>query len=59
MAALTSIAGLLISRKRGREVYNLLADDSPALRRDHCVRQLDALIHTTDDDSTEAGRQDR
>ena len=41
-------AGLLITRKHGRVVYNRLADDFPAPLRDHCLRQLVALTHTTD-----------
>lgn len=48
-------AGLLVTRKQGRVVYNRLADDFPAPLRDHCLRQLIALTHTTDDnDSTSA-----
>jgi DNA-binding transcriptional ArsR family regulator len=42
-------AGLLVTRKAGRVVYNRLADDFPAPLRDHCLRQLIALTHTTDD----------
>ena len=41
-------AGLLVTRKSGRVVYNRLADDFPAPLRDHCLRQLIALTHTTD-----------
>ena len=41
-------AGLLVTRKEGRVVYNRLADDFPAPLRDHCLRQLIALTHTTD-----------
>ncbi len=41
-------AGLLVTRKAGRVVYNRLADDFPVPLRDHCLRQLIALTHTTD-----------
>ena len=41
-------AGLLVTRKQGRVVYNRLADDFPAPLRDHCLHQLVALSHTTD-----------
>lgn len=44
-------AGLLVTRKAGRVVYNRLADDFPAPLRDHCLRQLIALTRTTDDAS--------
>ncbi|MBN9618667.1 MAG: helix-turn-helix transcriptional regulator [Actinobacteria bacterium] len=44
-------AGLLVTRKAGRVVYNRLADDFPAPLRDHCLRQLIALTHTTDDEA--------
>lgn len=44
-------AGLLVTRKQGRVVYNRLAEDFPAPLRDHCLRQLIALTRTdTDDD---------
>ena len=33
-------AGLVITRKEGRVVYNRLAADFPAPLRDHCLRQL-------------------
>ena len=33
-------AGLVIGRKRGRVVYNRLADDFPEPLREHCMRQL-------------------
>ena len=36
-------AGLVVTRKDGRVVYNRLADDFPAPLRDHCLRQLVAL----------------
>jgi ArsR family transcriptional regulator, lead/cadmium/zinc/bismuth-responsive transcriptional repressor len=41
-------AGLVRTRKEGRVVFNRLADDFPAPLRDHCLRQLVALTHTTD-----------
>ncbi|MEO8750915.1 MAG: metalloregulator ArsR/SmtB family transcription factor [Allobranchiibius sp.] len=41
-------AGLVRTRKDGRVVFNRLADDFPAPLRDHCLRQLVALTHTTD-----------
>jgi DNA-binding transcriptional ArsR family regulator len=41
-------AGLLVTRKQGRVVYNRLADDFPAPLRDHCLHQLIALTHTGD-----------
>lgn len=44
-------AGLLVTRKQGRVVYNRLAHDFPAPLRDHCLRQLVALTRTdTEDD---------
>jgi DNA-binding transcriptional ArsR family regulator len=43
-------AGLLVTRKQGRVVYNRLADDFPAPLRDHCLHQLVTLSHTTDDE---------
>lgn len=42
-------AGLIVTRKNGRVVYNRLADDFPAPLRDHCLRQLVALTHRADD----------
>jgi DNA-binding transcriptional ArsR family regulator len=45
-------AGLLVTRKQGRVVFNRLADDFPAPLRDHCLRQLVALTHRTDNEST-------
>jgi DNA-binding transcriptional ArsR family regulator len=42
-------AGLVLTRKEGRVVFNRLADDFPAPLRDHCLRQLVALTHTDDD----------
>ncbi len=41
-------AGLLVTRKSGRVVYNRLAEDFPAPLRDHCLRQLVALTRTAD-----------
>ncbi|MCW2526463.1 MAG: regulatory protein ArsR [Pseudonocardiales bacterium] len=41
-------AGLVLTRKDGRVVFNRLADDFPAPLRDHCLRQLIALTHTGD-----------
>lgn len=43
-------AGLVVTRKEGRVVYNRLADDFPAPLRDHCLRQLIALTYTADDE---------
>ncbi|XAS76480.1 metalloregulator ArsR/SmtB family transcription factor [Dermatophilaceae bacterium Sec6.4] len=51
-------AGLLVTRKEGRVVYNRLADDFPAPLRDHCLRQLIDLTRTDipeDDDSPRPG----
>jgi DNA-binding transcriptional ArsR family regulator len=42
-------AGLLVTRKEGRVVYNRLADDFPAPLRDHCLRQLIALTYAADE----------
>ena len=36
-------AGLVITRKQGRVVFNRLAPDFPAPLRDHCLRQLVAI----------------
>lgn len=44
-------AGLVLTRKQGRVVFNRLADDFPAPLRDHCLRQLIALTHTGDGES--------
>jgi DNA-binding transcriptional ArsR family regulator len=41
-------AGLVVTRKDGRVVFNRLAADFPAPLRDHCLRQLIALTHTGD-----------
>jgi DNA-binding transcriptional ArsR family regulator len=41
-------AGLVLTRRAGRVVYNRLADDFPEPLRDHCLRQLVALTHRTD-----------
>jgi DNA-binding transcriptional ArsR family regulator len=43
-------AGLVVTRKDGRVVYNRLADDFPAPLRDHCLRQLVALTRTAPED---------
>lgn len=43
-------AGLVITRKQGRVVYNQLAHDFPQPLKDTCLRQLVTLTHTTDDD---------
>jgi DNA-binding transcriptional ArsR family regulator len=43
-------AGLLVTRKEGRVVYNRLADDFPAPLRDHCLRQLIALTYAPIED---------
>ena len=43
-------AGLVVTRKDGRVVFNRLAADFPAPLRDHCLRQLIALTHTEDTD---------
>lgn len=45
-------AGLLVTRKQGRVVFNRLADDFPAPLRDHCLRQLIAMTHSTDGSET-------
>jgi DNA-binding transcriptional ArsR family regulator len=42
-------AGLVLTRKEGRVVFNRLADDFPAPLREHCLRQLIALTHTGDE----------
>jgi DNA-binding transcriptional ArsR family regulator len=43
-------AGLVLTRKEGRVVFNRLADDFPAPLRDHCLRQLVALTRTNESD---------
>ncbi len=51
-------AGLLVTRKEGRVVYNRLAADFPAPLRDHCLRQLVALTHSsTDQDDASDDRE--
>ncbi|MGH3744854.1 MAG: ArsR/SmtB family transcription factor [Mycobacteriales bacterium] len=40
-------AGLVVTRKDGRVVYNRLADDFPEPLRDHCLRQLVAITRRT------------
>lgn len=42
-------AGLVVTRKEGRVVFNHLAADFPEPLRDHCLRQLVALTHTQDE----------
>lgn len=42
-------AGLVVTRRAGRVMFNRLADDFPAPLRDHCLRQLIALTHTGDE----------
>lgn len=39
-------AGLVVTRKEGRVVYNRLAADFPAPLRDHCLHQLVALTRS-------------
>lgn len=41
-------AGLVVTRKDGRVVYNALAPDFPAPLREHCLRQLVALSRAGD-----------
>jgi len=36
-------AGLVITRREGRVMYNRLADDFPEPLREHCLRQLVAM----------------
>ncbi|HZP14607.1 MAG TPA: metalloregulator ArsR/SmtB family transcription factor [Nocardioides sp.] len=36
-------AGLVVTRKQGRVVFNRLAEDFPEPLRDHCLRQLVAI----------------
>lgn len=43
-------AGLVITRKQGRVVYNQLAHDFPQPLKDTCLRQLVTLTHTTDNE---------
>lgn len=40
-------AGLVVTRKDGRVVYNRLAEDFPEPLRDHCLRQLVAITRRT------------
>lgn len=39
-------AGLVVTRKAGRVVFNRLADDFPQPLREHCLRQLVALTRS-------------
>jgi DNA-binding transcriptional ArsR family regulator len=41
-------AGLVVTRKYGRVVFNRLADDFPAPLRDHCLRQLVELTRSAE-----------
>lgn len=41
-------AGLVVTRKKGRVVFNRLAADFPEPLRDSCLHQLVAMTHTTD-----------
>jgi len=41
-------AGLVVTRKQGRGVFDRLAGDFPAPLRDDCLRQLIALTRTAD-----------
>jgi ArsR family transcriptional regulator, lead/cadmium/zinc/bismuth-responsive transcriptional repressor len=43
-------AGLVVTRKEGRVVYNRLAADFPAPLRDHCLRQLVELTRSAPTD---------
>ncbi len=43
-------AGLVMTRKAGRVVYNRLAEDFAKPLRDHCLRQLVDLTRTADDE---------
>ncbi|MDQ6849661.1 MAG: metalloregulator ArsR/SmtB family transcription factor [Actinomycetota bacterium] len=51
-------AGLLVTRKQGRVVYNRLAADFPAPLRDHCLRQLIALTRRTVNDDVDTRGSD-
>ncbi len=51
-------AGLLVTRKEGRVVYNRLANDFPAPLRDHCLRQLIDLTRTDISDDDDSARTD-
>ena len=46
-------AGLVIGRKRGRVVFNRLADDFPEPLREHCMRQLIEITRRVADRGTE------
>ncbi len=48
-------AGLVVTRKQGRVVYNRLAADFPEPLRDTCLRRLVTLTHRTDDDPADTG----
>lgn len=42
-------AGLVVTRKQGRVVFNRLADNFPEPLRDTCLRRLIEMTHTTDE----------
>jgi ArsR family transcriptional regulator, lead/cadmium/zinc/bismuth-responsive transcriptional repressor len=42
-------AGLVVTRRAGRVVYNRLAEDFPQPLRDHCLRQLVELTRAADE----------
>jgi DNA-binding transcriptional ArsR family regulator len=45
---LLRMAGLVVTRKQGRVVFNRLAADFPAPLRDHCLHQLVAISRRSD-----------
>jgi DNA-binding transcriptional ArsR family regulator len=47
-------AGLVVARKEGRVVFNRLAADFPSPLREHCLRQLVALSHSSEGDDLPA-----
>jgi DNA-binding transcriptional ArsR family regulator len=47
-------AGLLVTRKERRVVFNRLADDFPPPLRDHCLRQLIALSYANEAEEDDA-----
>lgn len=51
-------AGLLVTRKQGRVVYNRLAEGFPALLRDHCLRELVDLTHSAAHEDEDTGSGD-
>ncbi len=46
-------AGMVVTRKEGRVVFNRLADDFPEPLREHCLRQLVALTRSVAPDETD------